>query len=64
MTIEAYNGTDQWATFSGTRDFTVPANQEIEVFLNTGRNFVSGGASPAQTHFWQNAMINLKASKA
>jgi hypothetical protein len=64
MTIESYNGTDQWATFSGTRDFTVPAGDEIEVFLNTGRNFTTSGTSPAQTHFWQNALINLKAAKA
>jgi hypothetical protein len=64
MTIEAYNGTDQWATFSGTRDFTVPANQEIEVLLNSGRTFTTSGTSPAQTHFWQNAIINLKAAKA
>lgn len=64
MTIESYNATDEWATFSGTRDFSVPGGQQIQVFLFTRRNFVSGGTSPAQTHFWQNALINLKAAKA
>lgn len=64
MIIESYNGTDEWASFSGTRDMTVPAGQEIRVRLSSGRVFDTGGASPAQTHFWQNAFINLKAAKA
>lgn len=59
LVLEGYTATDAWGNFAGSRDFDVPAGQEIEVYLQTGRSFSTGGSSPAQTMYWREALINL-----
>lgn len=61
--LEGYTGAADWASFSGSRDFSVPASQTIDVYFQTDRSFSSGGSSPAQTMYWREALINLVAQK-
>jgi len=48
-----------WATLSGSFVIQVPAGQDIDVFLESFRNFSTSGTSPAQTHYWQNGVITI-----
>jgi hypothetical protein len=57
--LEGYTAAGDWASFSGSRDFAVPAGQTIDAYLQTTRNFSSGGSSPAQTMYWREALLNL-----
>lgn len=60
LSLESYaGGTTDWGFFAGTVPFSVPAGQTINAFFTTGRNFSTGGSSPAQTMFWRSAIMNL-----
>lgn len=54
---------DAWGELAGSKTFDVPAGQAIDVFLNVGRTFSTGGASPAQTITWRAAHIEILPSK-
>jgi hypothetical protein len=51
--------TANWGLLSGSRTFNIAGGDHIELFLQTGRNFSTGGSSPAQTITWRSAMANL-----
>lgn len=59
LILEGYTATADWGNFSGSRDFSVPAGQTIDVYLQTSRSFSTSGSSPAQTMFWREALINI-----
>ncbi|HEY4370279.1 MAG TPA: hypothetical protein VGN07_23810 [Steroidobacteraceae bacterium] len=63
LILESYTATDNWGPFSGTRSFSVPAGQTLDAYIQTDRNFTTSGASPAQTMFWREALVNLVPSK-
>jgi hypothetical protein len=63
LVLEGYSAAGDWGSFAGVRDFTVPAGQDIDVYLQTGRNFSTSGASPAQTMYWRDALINIVGAK-
>lgn len=55
--VEGY--TDRWAHLSGSQRITGAYGSYVEAFLQSGREFSTSGASPEQTHDWQNATIVL-----
>jgi len=64
ISLEGYTtSTNQWATLSGGVDVDVPAGQDIDVYLRSYRTFSTSGASPAQTHYWQNCIITIRPTR-
>jgi hypothetical protein len=63
LILEGYSETDDWGNFSVSRDFSVPAGQQIQVFIQTDRSFSTSGSSPAQTMYWREALINVVGQK-
>jgi hypothetical protein len=64
LRLEALISTaDAWGNLAGEKVFDVPAGQTIDVFLNVGRTFSTGGSSPAQTINWRAAHIEIWPTK-
>ncbi len=57
------HASDAWGTLAGSKTFDVPAGQVIDVFMNVGRTFSTGGASPAQTIYWRGAQLEIIPTK-
>lgn len=57
------SGNDAWGVLAGSKAFDVPAGQTIDVYLNVGRNFSTGGASPAQNIYWRGCMTEIVPTK-
>lgn len=54
---------DAWGVLAGSKAFDVPAGQAIDVYLNVGRNFSTGGSSPAQTIYWRGCSVEIVPTK-
>lgn len=57
------NPADSWGVIPGTKSFDVPAGQAIDVYMNVGRTFSTGGASPAQTIYWRACHTEIMPTK-
>jgi hypothetical protein len=60
FSLESYTGgASDWASFSGSKTLSLPANQAIDVYLQTYREFTTSGLFPAQTMYWRSATVDL-----